>query len=287
MKTIIKVLLGLQLLVIFAACNKSNPDLVVNNANGDPLKVYLTDAPIKNDTVFLDIRYVEVKLDTGMHKGDDHFGDNDVDSLNDRSNHDQFGHWDTLQFTPNIYNVAALRNGVDQLLGTGYTKGTIRKIRITIGQNNSIVDSGVSHPLYTRNNYVYANIHANHHQKDSVNQSATALYLDFDLFRSIVLVNGRYYLLPYLKPFSNENFAAVQGGVIPAESRPFITVYNSTDTSFGLTDKLGYFRIRGITEGTYSINFKGSNGYHDTTINNVVLTKGRVYTIPQKITLRK
>jgi hypothetical protein len=286
MNKYIKLLVSSVLVISIAACNKSNPDLVAN-PNGDPLKVYLTDAPIKNDTVFLDIRYVEVKLDTSAHKGDDHFGDNDVDSLNNQSHRDQYGHWDTLNFTPNIYNVAALRNGVDQLLGTGNIKGTIRKIRITIGQNNSIVDSAGSHPLYTRNNYVYASIHANHHQRDSVNQSATALYLDFDLFRSIVLVNGRYYLLPFLKPFSNENYAAVQGGVTPAESRPFITVYNNTDTVFGLADKLGYFRIRGITEGTYSINFKGNNGYRDTTISNILLTKGRVYTIPQKITLRR
>ena len=282
----IKVLVVAVLIITIAACEKSNPDLVAN-VNGDALKVYLTDAPIKNDTVFLDIKYVEVKLDTGVHKGDDHFGDNDVDSLNNLSHRDQYGHWDTLNFRPNIYNVAALRNGVDQLLATGNVKGTIRKIRITIGQNNSIVDSAGSHPLYTKNNYVYASIHANHRQKDSVNQSATALYLDFDLFRSIVLVNGRYYLLPYLKPFSNENYAAVQGGVIPADSRPFITVYNNADTVFGLADKLGYFRIRGITEGTYSVNFKGNNGYKDTTLTNVVLTKGRVYTIPQKITLHK
>lgn len=281
-------MLGIQLVMLVMACNKSNPDLTANNAaNGDLLKIYITDAPIKKDTVYLDIKCVEVKLDTSTHKGDDHFGDTDIDSLNDRQHHDQFGHWDTLNFTPNVYNIAALRNGVDQLLATGSVKGTIRKIRITIGTNNNIVDSGVSYPLYTKNTYVYANIHNDHRQKDSTNQLATALHLDFDLFKSIVLVNGRYYLLPYLKPFSNDNYATLQGGVLPAESRPIITVYNSTDTSYGLADKLGYFKIRGITEGTYSVNFKGSNGYRDTTLTNIVLTKGRVYTIPQKITLRR
>jgi len=285
MKKYLLPVLGIMIVFFVISCNKENS--IANTNSAQMVNVYLTDAPIKNDTVLLDIKYVEVKLDTSEHRGDDHFGDRDIDSLNNLSHRDQFGHWDTLNFTPNIYNVASLRNGVDALLATGNVKGTIRKVRITLGQKNSIIDSGITYPLYTKNTYVYASINAVHHQKDSVNKSATALYLDFDLFKSIIFVNGRYYLLPYLKPFSNENFAGVQGGVIPAESRPIITVFNNTDTAYGLADKLGYFRIRGITEGTYSINFKGNNGYKDTTIRNIVLTKGTIYTIPQKITLHK
>ncbi len=287
MKNYLKIIFGIQIVMLSVACNKSNSDTLANSANGQQLKVYLTDAPIKKDTVYLDIKYVEVKLDTSSHKDDDHFGDRDTDSLNNHSHSDQFGHWDTLNFTPNIYNIAALRNGVDQLLGTGTVKGTVRKIRITIGTNNSIVDSGITYPLYTKNNYVYANIYQNHHQKDSVNQAALALHIDFDLFRSIVFVNGRYYLLPYLKPFSNDNFAAIQGAVLPADAKPLITVFNRTDTVYGVPNKEGYFKIRGITEGTYSINFKGSNGYRDTTINNLVLAKGKTFTLSPKVTLRK
>lgn len=283
MKKYLLPVLGIMIIAFVIACNKDN-----STANGlQPVNVYLTDAPIKNDTVLLDIKYVEIKLDTSTHKDDDHFGDNDVDSLNNLRHNDQFGHWDTLNFTPNIYNVAALRNGVDALLATGTVKGTIRKIRVTLGTRNSIIDSGVTYPLYTKNTYVYASLREEHKQKDSVNKSATALYLDFDLFRSIVLVNGKYYLLPYIKPFSNDNFAGVQGGVTPPESRAIITVYNSADTVYGLADKLGYFRIRGIKPGTYSINFRGNYGYNDTTLRNVVLNKGTIYTIPQKITLHK
>ena len=282
-----KLILGIQIVVLSMACNKSNSDTLANSANGQQLKVYLTDAPVKADTVYLDIRYVEVKLDTSSHKDDDHFGDHDIDSLNNHSHRDQYGHWDTLKFTPNIYNIAALRNGIDQLIGSGNVKGTVRKVRITIGNNNSIVDSGITYPLYTKNNYVYANIHQNHHQKDSLNQATLALHLDFDLFRSIVFVNGRFYLLPYLKPFSNENFAAIQGAVLPVNAKPLITVFNNTDTIYGIPNREGYFKIRGIKEGTYSINFKGSNGYRDTTINNLALAKGKTFTLSPKVTLRK
>ena len=292
MKKYLQLFLGIQIILFAFACNKENTtasgtSTSANNANGaQAFNIYLTDGPIMNDTVNLDIKFVEAKLDTSMHKGDDHFGDNDADSLNDLKHADGFGHWDTLNFTPNIYNVAALRNGIDQLLATGNIKGTLRKVRITLGSNNTIIDSGITYPLVNKGKYVYADIHANHHQKDSVNQSAQALWLDFDLFRSIKKINGTYYLLPFLKPFSNENFASVQGIVLPLDAKPLISVYNSTDTSYGLANKAGFYKIRGISQGTYSIYFKASNGYKDTTLNNVVLTNGKLTTI-DKITLHK
>jgi hypothetical protein len=292
MKKYLKLLLGIQIIFFAFACNKENMNATgatntTSNANGaQAFNIYLTDGPIWNDTVNLDIKLVEAKLDTSMHKGDDHFGDNDADSLNDLKHNDQFGHWDTLNFTPNIYNVAALRNGIDKLLATANIKGTLRKVRITLGTNNTIIDSGITYPLINKSKYVYADIHANHHQKDSVNQAAQALWLDFDLFRSIKKINGSYYLLPFLKPFSNENFASVQGTVLPIDAKPTITIYNTTDTSYGLPNKAGFYKIRGIVQGTYSINFKASNGYKDTTINNLVLTNGKLTTI-NSITLHK
>jgi len=42
----------------------------------------------------------------------------------------------------------------------------------------------------------------------------------------------------------------------------------------------------GLKEGAYSILFKGSNGYRDTTISNVQVQKGKEIHIPD-ITLRK
>lgn len=292
MKKYLKLFLGIQIVLFAFACNKESNTAAgtsntANNAVGaQAFNIYLTDGPIWKDTVNLDIKVVEAKLDTSMHKGDDHFGDNDADSLNDLKQSDAYGHWDTLKFTPNIYNVAALRNGIDQLLATGNIKGTLRKVRITLGTRNTITDSGIIYPLVNKGKYVYADIHANHHQKDSVSQSNQALWLDFDLFRSIKLVNGTYYLLPFLKPFSNENFAGVQGTVLPIDAKPLITIYNSTDTSYGLPNKAGFYKVRGINQGTYAINFKASNGYKDTTITNVVLTNGKV-TIINNITLHK
>jgi hypothetical protein len=285
-----KIIFGLSLFTAvalgIAACNKDNT-VAFNSSEKTPLVVYLTDAPLAFDTVNLDIKYVEVKLDTNAaHKDDDNFGDDDEDSANDDKHHDGFGVWDTLTFTPSIINVAAFRNGIDKMIATGTVTGTVRKIRLTLGTNNSLVQNGVTYPLTVRSRYVYVDIKKKHHQKDSISSAATAIKIDVDLFRSIKLVNGSYYFLPFIKPFNDVNFAAVSGNVTPAESRPFITVFNATDTNYGVADKSGYYKIRGLQSGNYSINFKGNNGYKDTTISNIVLTVGSVTKAPT-VTLRK
>lgn len=281
MKQYLKLAFVITILVVAYACNKngSSNNLAADGVN-QPLKVYLTDAPIKLDTVNLDIKYVEVKLDTNKsHKDDDHYGDHDIDSLNNLLHKDAFGHWDTLQFTPRVYNIAALRNGIDQQLAGGTVTGTIRKIRITLGTNNTVVDSGVTYPLIVNSKYVYASINNNHHQKDSV-QKSTLLWIDFDLFKSVRKVNNNYYLFPVLKPFSEQNFASIEGNVTPSDAKPLITVYNNTDTAYGLPNPAGYYKIRALQQGNYAVLFKASNGYKDTTISNIQLLNGKPIKLP-------
>lgn len=285
-KIILSISLFAAMVVGFVACNKDNATSS-NGLDKTSLIVYLTDAPVSFDTVNLDIKYVEVKLDTNAaHKDDDTYGDNDVDSLNNNKRHDGYGVWDTLTFTPSIINVAAFRNGIDKMIATGTVTGTIRKIRLTLGTNNSLIKNGISYPLTVRSRYVYVDLKKKHHQQDSTSMASTAIKIDVDLYRSIKYINGSYYFLPYLKPFNDVNFAAVSGNVLPAESRPFITVYNATDTNYGVADRYGYYKIRGLQSGTYSINFKGNNGYNDTTISNVVVSVGTVTKVAT-VTLRK
>lgn len=273
--------------LIFTACKKdlSNSS---SPAGTQKLSLYLTDDPAVYDSVFIDVKYVEVKLDTSeAHKNDDHFGDNDNDNENDHHGQDNFGKWDTLTITPGIYNVSKLRNGIDTLMGTANINGTIRKIRITLGTNNSLTFGGISYPLNLLpglNNYLYVKINKEHHHE--VESGHTALWIDFDISRSIVYANGQYYLKPVLRPFCDNNFARISGKVLPAEASPLITVYNSTDTANGIPREDGDFKIRGLKEGTYTIVFKGFNGYRDSTLLNVQLKNGEEKTIPA-VTLTK
>ena len=265
--------------IIVTGCKKDNYTDTISNQK---LSLFLTDDPGRFDSVYIDIKYVEVKTDTSiMHCKDDHFGDHDNDRDDDHQNRDQFGKWDTLGITTGIYNVSRLKNGIDTLLGTANIRGSIRKIRITLGTNNSVLFTGVKYPLnfYTGiNNYLYVKINDQHHHQQ--NSENTALWVDFDISRSIIYLNGQYYLNPVLRPFCDNNFASLSGRVLPSAANTLVTVFNNTDTANALPEKNGYYKVRGLKAGTYNILFKGYNGYKDTTVKNIQVITGAEQIVP-------
>lgn len=260
------VMLGSILLV---ACKKET-----SSGSQQQLSVYLTDGPVAFDSVFIDIASIEAKIDTStatMH--DDHHGDNDFDRDDSLRRSDEFGTWQTLNITPGIYNVLSLRNGIDALVASGSITGVVRKIRITLGTNNTVVKNGVTYPLNLLNStgkYLYIQLHDQH--RDHHNNSAVAVWIDFDLGRSIVERNGQYYLIPVLRPFCDRNFATLSGKVLPKDAKAVVKVYSGTDTAVAIPNPDGYFKVRGLNAGTYSVLFDGIDPYKDTTINNVTLT---------------
>ena len=280
-------IIGLALSMIFftifiSSCKKAN-----NSGTGSQkLSLYLTDDPALFDSVLIDIQKVEVKIDTSEeHQNDDHFGDNDHDGDDNQQNHDAFGQWTDLSMTPGIYNVSQLRNGIDMLLASGNITGKIRKVRITLGTNNTVFVGGVANPLVLSgtDNLLYIKIHGEDeqgehesgedHQGNDQNNTPIAVWLDFDLARSITFSGGQYHLKPVLKPFCDAKSGKVEGKVRPEAAHALVTIFNATDTAMAIPehDEDGEYKIRGLKAGTYSINFKGFNGYSDTTINNIVV----------------
>lgn len=265
----------LIVILVVLSCRKETMSHAANTAKS--LNVYLTDAPCAFDTVLVDIRVVEVKIDTAHHKdeGDDDKDDKDGDD--DHRGHDNFGVWDTLNITPGIYNIADLRNGVDTLLAKGSIKpGTIRKIRLTLGTNNSVVVGGKTYPLHLfpgASPYVYVKI--DEEDLEDMHRGKMGLWLDFDICRSIILYNGQYYLKPVISPFAPAKFGTIEGEVHPRAAQAFITAYNSLDTGSAIPNDDGEFKIRGLVSGTYTVVIHAFNGYQDTTINSVMVSAGR------------
>ncbi|MBK5273222.1 MAG: carboxypeptidase regulatory-like domain-containing protein, partial [Bacteroidia bacterium] len=121
-------------------------------------------------------------------------------------------------------------------------------------------------------NFVYINIHREH--LDSISSNNLQLFLDFNLDRSIKIINGEYWLKPVLKPFGRHSSGEIEGKVRPVHSFGTIKAFNATDTAFARPEDEGEFKIRGLADGTYSLLIEGINGYQDTTITNIDVTRG-------------
>jgi Domain of unknown function (DUF4382) len=256
--------------IAFYACQKE-----ANQANqqASKLTVYLTDhATPVFDSVFIDIQKLEVKLED--------------DTLAN-------GGWFTLAIHPGVYNILRFRNGLDTLFGTAtLPNNRVRKIRLTLGTQNSVMKDNRSFPLKVKDNerQVVANI-------DNSNFDIVAdqvrFWIDFDAGRSIEIDNSGsgnnngFELKSHIKIFTHRNTGRIEGKVLPEGADAIVMAIQGSDTTVAIPDDDdGEFKIVGLTAGTYSVFIDGNNGYRDTTINNVIVRTGEDAHLPT-ITLRQ
>jgi Domain of unknown function (DUF4382) len=280
------------------ACSKDS-----SNENGGPgsqqLSVYLTDNPALFEKVLVDIRSLEVFVDTGSedhshHRGGDDDQDDDNGGLGGDDDHDDdddnggrggdddsSGIWVNVPISAGVYDLLSLRNGVDTLLGSAsLPAGELEKIRIGLGTNHSIIVNGVSFPLQSGDtDKIVINIDDDTLLRDN---GRIRLHVDFDAGRSIIIRGNAFVLNPVMKTFCDDRTARIEGRVAPADAFPVIVqVYNSQDTAMAIPDtRDGKFKIRGLQDGIYSIAFRGSNGYRDTILTNVSLSRARDLKLP-------
>ncbi len=275
---------------IVTACNKENSNSSATIPAGQQkVMVSLNDDPVPNVTsVIVDIRFVEVKVDTGeMHHEDsyydvDHEGDDDHHVGEEDHHGDQFGKWDTVSITPGLYDLLKLKNGTDTLIASGFSHiGKITKIRITLGTNNSIsIDSTTNTPLpiCDASPYVYANIRSN--SIDSIGGGQYLIRLDFNVAKSIENEDGKYCLRPRLKSYCEKNSGNVEGKVLPREAHAKVMVFNSADTAYAIPEDEGEFKVRGLSEGNYSVLYMATAPYQDATLLNIQVQKGMETKLP-------
>ena len=263
-------------MLIFSACTKTGIDA----SAGGKVAVYLTDGPGEFDAVFIDIQKVEVKIDTSSkYKDDDDRCKDDDDRDDHQKRKDDYGEWVNINFTPAIIDVLSLRNGVETKLGeANILAGTVRKIRITLGTQNSVVKNGVTSTLELRNetnNFLYVKLYDKHRERQSQNNNVS-VWVDFDVANSIYEKDGKFYLKPVLRPFNNKNFGVVEGKVLPLEAKAVVRITNGAGfNGVALPNRKGEFKLRGLESGTYTVTVQGIPPYVDKVISNVVVTKGK------------
>jgi len=248
------------------------------------VRIRLSDNPVSFDAVNVDILRVEVLVlpdscrggdddDDGPGGGGCHY-DNDHDDDGDR----HCAVWDTLDIRPGIYNLLDLSNGADTLLASGFTvEGRIKKIRLTLGSQNSVVADSVSYPLSLWNNHNRVTINIRGEDIEEITPGDLQLWLDFDAGRSIVRVsNNRFVLKPYLRIWLPAQTASIKGKVIPEEAEAIVSAIADGDTLIAIPDNAdGRFKIRGLRGSTADVFINATaNGYRDTTILAVPLQRG-------------
>ena len=258
---------------LMTACNKSASVDSTVPAGQQHLSLYLTDGPGLFDKVLIDIRSVKVLVDTSSdtrhHDNDDwdHHGENDEKK-------DSSFVWTNLNIRAGIYDILKFRNGADTLLAaSGIAKGAIRLIKIEIGTNNSVMKDSVTYPLFlpaNARNYILIKFKGNEFHEYLPGKKQ--LWLDFDIRRSIIQErDNKFYLRPVFHFFAVATTGSIAGKVAPKDGYAVVTVYNGTDTAYALPNQEGYFKLRGLKNGTYSVFINASNGYADTTISNIVV----------------
>jgi hypothetical protein len=255
--------------IVFYACQKEGGSL---RNQSSKLTVYLTDhqTPVF-DSVFIDIQKLEVKLedDTLPNEG-----------------------WFTLAIRAGVYNILRFRNGLDTLFGTAtLPNNRIRMIRLTLGNQNSVMKDSQSFRLRVKDNDRQVVAKIDNSNFDIVAPDQVLFWIDFDAGRSIQVDNSGsgnnngFELRSKIKVFTHRNSGRIEGRVLPIAAAPIVKAIIGTDTATAIPGNDGEFKIVGLNAGVYSVLFDGNNGYRDTTMNNVIVRTGKDTQLPA-ITLR-
>lgn len=279
--------LAIAVAMFVTACNKNSS--VETTAGKQSLALYLTDGPGLFDKVLIDIKSIKVLVDTTQDTRRHDSCDWDRMGADDRR-HDSSFVWHDLGIKAGIYDLLQLRNGTDTLLAdASISKGSIRLIKIELGTNNSLVKDSVVYPVSLpagAHNYVL--IETEGHEYEEYLPGKNRLWLDFDVARSIIQDrNGAFFLRPVFHFFTKKSSSSIVGRIVPQrDAKAVVSIYNSTDTAYALPNPEGYFSVRGLKDGTYSVFINATSPYIDSTINNVVVAAPKETSLGT-ITLRK
>lgn len=267
--------------LLFVSCSKN----ANKGLNPSKFSVFITDGAGEFESVFIDIQKVEVKIDDNPSTSEnDTYGDSDDDRDDHTQSRDGYGYWTDINFTPAVIDILSLRNGIEVKLGdVNIDKGTVRKIRLTLGTRNTIVVGGKTFNLELRNetnNYLYVKLNDRHKQSGNTTSTNMASWIDFDIAKSIEEKNGAYFLRPVLRPFCNSNYGEVEGTILPLSAKPVVRISNTSGFSgVALPNLEGKFKLRGLDEGTYTITFEGIAPFVNKTISTITVTKGKTTSV--------
>jgi hypothetical protein len=272
--------------LIFSSCKKTDnirkPGTFppVSTASIKDVQVIISSSGANFQSVMLDVQKVEIKEDLDNSNYDnDNFADED-DNMDDHlKTVDEFGQWKSLGQSPKLIDIASLKNGAESLIGNNTAMYKVRKIRITLGTNNYVIDNaGETHALRLENDVekvIYIRVHEDDIDEDlTLKQQIFHLY--FDAAGSVKVDNGNYTLEPIVRPFSMKAFGELTGQVLPEDVNSLVKIDDGQgNTTLAFTEKNGEFKVRGLKEGNnYTVTFEAP-GYSAQEFTSVIMEKGK------------
>jgi hypothetical protein len=270
-------------ILLGSACKKSGLE---STSATHPVSIFLTDDPsLIFDNLFIDIQKVEVKAEDSSEAENErqHEAENDDHDRNGSTE----GGWISLSIQPGVYDLLKFRNGIDTILGTGNfsINKNLKKIRLTLGQNNSAVLNGVTVPLVIKdkNNIIVINLDESILSSDN---GRFQLSVDIDASRSVQQHGDEFELKPEVHGFNRLKSGSIEGKVLPAEAKAIVYAINGSDTTSSMPEREGEFKIAGLKDGSYTLLIHPTaNGYVDSSL--PVMVSGNEDTHVPTVTLHK
>lgn len=271
-------------IIFFNSCKKDQSvNLPAVGSGQQNVALYLSDNPSNLFShVYIDIDSVSVLVDTcardssgsssGRNDCDHHngwgvrYGDNDTCSV-----------WEPLGINAGIYDLLDFRNGLDTTLAqSNISAGVIEYIKISLGDSSYVLlRDSTKVPLQFRgwfDSTIYIPIGKGF--MDQFARGHSRCWIDFDIARSIIPFGRGFWLHPYFRCFIQSNTGSIEGVVLPPDAQAMVTATSSTDTATAIPSGNGAFMMKGLQAGAYTIDITSSNGYADSTIDNVNVTVG-------------
>ena len=233
--------------ITFMACSK-------DNTASPTLELRLIDGPANYQAVNIDIQSAEVHVnkDTGSSSG-----------------------WQPLSIRTGIFNILALTNGLDTLLGlTTLPVGDISEIRLKLGTNNTVKVNGQIYNLVIPSGGE-SGLKLKF-EKKLIAGVSYVVTLDFDAAKSIKEEkNNQFKLRPTLRVITEANNGSIRGEIAPASCKSIVYALSGSDTvASTYPSSLGKFVLQGLNSGSYKISVD-ADSCTDKTIQNINVVIGK------------
>lgn len=225
------------LVLLTFSCNNSDDS---TNSASPTLSIRLVDDAGDYEHVYVEVLDVMVKYDSDDFNEDDDNG------------------WQSVGIiSPGVYDLLELTGGVSLQLvdNEEIEEGTIKQIRLILGDDNSVVLEGEMEPRPLNTPSAQQSGLKIMVDQEIISGFNYDFVLDFDVDESIVMAgnSGNINLKPVMRASLEINSGTIAGNVLPNDISVEVEVTNGDITASTFTDTSGYFEIVGLPEGFYIV----------------------------------